>query len=430
MVKILTLNAGSSSHKSCLYNLENPLPEAPPRPLWQGQIDWLSESPSGKAPANSQTARITVRSTDRSSQSDSLGKPRYRQATTETLTLASRAEILAALSRRLHQGEHAVLSGLSEIDAVGHRVVHGGQDYQASVVITPTVKTNIRQLIPLAPSHNSANLEGIELMERLLGEVPQVAVFDTAFHRTMPLVAATYPGPYDWLDQGIRRYGFHGISHRYCAQRAAQLLHPEPLKLVICHLGNGSSLSAVQAGRSLDTTMGFTPLEGLMMGSRCGSVDPGILLHLMRQGMAVEALDELLNQKSGLKGISGVSHDLREIDAAIARGNKRAQLAFDLYIHRLKACLGAMLMSLGGVDALVFTAGIGEHSAKVRAAACEAMAFLGLQLDTAANRAVAGEDCEISAEGSAIRAWVIHTQEDWAIAQDCYQLLKASAHQR
>jgi len=292
-------------------------------------------------------------------------------------------------------------------------------------VINPTVKAAIDRLSALAPNHNPANLEGIELMETLMGDVPQVAVFDTAFHSQIPDVAAIYPGPYSWRDQGIRRYGFHGISHQYCTQRAAQILNRsvDKLRLIICHLGNGGSLSAVKGGRSIDTTMGFTPLEGLMMGTRSGSVDPGILIYLMRQGKSADEIDQLLNRASGLLGISGVSHDLREIGEAISQGNQRAQLAQDMYIHRLKSCIGSMLMSLEGADVIVFTAGIGEHASQIRTAVCEGMAFLGVALDPVANEQHP-VDQDIAIANSSMRVLVIKTQEDWAIAQACERLVR------
>jgi acetate kinase len=286
------------------------------------------------------------------------------------------------------------------------------------------VKETIARLAELAPAHNPASLEGIEAIERILGAVAQVAVFDTAFHAQMPEMAAVYPGPYEWLEQGIRRYGFHGISHQYCAARAAEILDRDlkDLRLVTCHLGNGCSLAAIRGGRSVNTTMGFTPLEGLMMGSRSGSIDPGLLLHLLRQpNYSVDRLDRILNQESGLEGISGISSDLREILAAMTQGNARAQLAFDAYVHSLRSHIGAMLASLGGLDALAFTAGIGEHAASVRAAACEAFAFLGLKLDLDKN-AQSRADWDIAAPDSTVRVLVIRTQEDWEIARECWKL--------
>ncbi|MGC1308479.1 MAG: acetate kinase [Phormidesmis sp.] len=400
-MKILVLNAGSSSQKSCLYDIQGDSNQ-PPEPIWEAQIDWIDQN---------KAARIEIET-----------KTGERQ--TETLESSSRKETLSYLLDFLHKGKTRVITNLNEIEAVGHRVVHGGQDYQASVAITPAVKAAIDRLSALAPNHNPANLEGIELMEQLLENVPQIAVFDTAFHSQMSQVAATYPGPYDWLGQGIRRYGFHGISHQYCAHKAAQILNRQidDLRLIVCHLGNGGSLTAVSKGQSIDTTMGFTPLDGLMMGTRSGAVDPGILIHLMREGKSADDLDQLLNQESGLAGISGLSHDMREISHA-ADQNNRAKLARDLYIHRFKSCFGAMLMSLGGVDAVVFTAGIGENSAWVRAAACEGMAFLGLTLDKVANQQ-SPVDRDIATAESAVRVLVIRTQEDWAIAQNCWHYIK------
>jgi acetate kinase len=256
----------------------------------------------------------------------------------------------------------------------------------------------------------------------------------------MPLAAATYPGPYDWFEQGIRRYGFHGINHQYCAERAAKLLGRDlnSLKLVTCHLGNGCSLAAIREGRSVDTTMGFTPLEGLMMGTRSGSVDPGVLTYLMRRRHFLdEQLDDVLNKKSGLLGISGFSSDMREILAACKNGSApekmaRAKLAFDIYVHRLQSGIGAMIAVLGGADAVVFTAGVGENSPEVRSAVCDSFAFLGLRLDREKNAeppadknpAVKNDDYDISARDAAVRVLVIHAQEDWMIARECWKLAK------
>ncbi len=399
-MKVLVLNAGSSSQKSCLYHIQDELPIAPPTPIWKAQIDWKKQATRLKV----ETYKGEVRE--------------------ETLESSARKETLSYLLNLLCEGSTRVISSLGEIDVVGHRVVHGGADYQKSTKITPEVKSAISRLSALAPNHNPVNLEGIELTEKLLGDIPQIAAFDTAFHSKMSQVAATYPGPYDWLQQNIRRYGFHGISHQYCAHKAAQILKRplEDLRLIICHLGNGGSLSAIKNGHSIDTTMGFTPLDGLMMGTRSGSVDPGILIHLMREGCSADELDRMLNKESGLAGISGVSHDMREIRAAIAQGNPRAKLAQDLYIHRLKSCFGSMLMSLGGVDAVVFTAGIGEHSPWVRAAACDGMAFLGLTIESGANEDFP-VDRDIATADSKVRVLVIKAQENWAIAQDCWHYL-------
>ena len=301
--------------------------------------------------------------------------------------------------------------------------MHGGSEFEKSTLVTPEVKTAISRMAVLAPPHNPANLEGIEVVERILPNIPQVAVFDTAFHRHMPLAAMVYPGPYDWYEQQIYRFGFHGISHQYCSRLAAQILGKdiESLRLITCHLGNGCSLAAIEDGHSIETTMGFTPLEGLMMGSRSGSIDPGIVLYLLHQKkLTVEQLDETLNKSSGLKGISGAG-DMRQVMHDCAEGKPRSKLAFDMFVHRLRYYIGAMLATLAGLDALVFTGGIGENAAEVRAAACESFAFLGLKLDTQKN-AQSPADQLISAVDSAIPILIIHTQEDWAIARECWEL--------
>lgn len=404
-MKILILNAGSSSQKSCLYELAGDrLPDEPPKPLWEAAVDWTHQQGFAQIKVKTSTGRRLK----------------------EEIPTQSRLKVNTQLLETLWQGETAMLKDPSEIDAVGHRVVHGGQEYCKTVEVTAGVKTAISRLSALAPAHNPANLEGIEAVESILGtEVPQFAVFDTAFHSHLPDAAAIYPGPYSWVEQGIRRYGFHGISHQYCAHRAAQLLHRDlqDLRLIICHLGNGCSLSAVLNGCCIDTTMGFTPLDGLMMGSRSGAVDPGILIHLMRQeGYTADRLALELNQESGLKGISGISADLRQVMAAIEVGNPRAKLALDIYIHRLRSGIGSMLASLGGLDALIFTAGVGENSALVRSLACKAFEFLGLKLDEQQNESHP-LDRDLAAGDSKVRVLVIHTQEDWAIAQDCYRCL-------
>lgn len=403
-MKVLVLNAGSSSQKSCLYELATTsLPEQPPKPLWEAHIDWTVATDHGLLQIEAQGHKLKIK-----------------------LDLDARPQAIAQMLDTLVTGPTQVLAQLSEIDVVGHRVVHGGTDYANATRITADVKATIARLSSLAPAHNPANLEGIEAIEQSLGNIPQVAVFDTAFHSQMPAAAAVYPISYEYFEQGIRRYGFHGISHQYCAHRAAQLLNKplETLKLITCHLGNGCSLAAIQGGISVDTTMGFTPLEGLMMGSRSGSIDPAILIHLMRsQQLSTDQLDTLLNKQSGLKGISGLSADMRTILDAGQSGNDRAQLAFDLYIHRLRAAIGAMVATLGGLDALVFTAGVGENAVAVRTHTCQGFEFLGLKLDPEKNAATP-KDKEIAAADSAVSVLVIHTQEDWAIAQDCWRCLQ------
>lgn len=402
-MKILVLNAGSSSQKSCLYQLSNSLPELPIEPLWEAKIDWSRQQG---------IAEIKIE-----------GKGAVLE---EELQTDSRPTVISYMLNTLIEGKTQVIKELAEIDVVGHRVVHGGQEYSEATVVTPKVREVIARLSTFAPVHNPANMEGIEAIEQLLPNVPQVAVFDTAFHSQLPLSAAVYPIPYEYYEQGMRRYGFHGINHQYCAARTAQLLNRDlkPLRLITCHLGNGCSLAAIRGGTSIDTTMGFTPLEGLMMGSRSGSVDPGILVHLLRQGIDVDKLDEILNRASGLKGISGTSGDMRQIMSEIAQGNPRAQLAFEIYVHRLRSHIGAMLATLGGLDALIFTGGVGENQPPVRAAACEGFGFLGVKLDLDKN-AQPSPDQDISAADSAVRVLVIKAQEDWAIATECWKLINA-----
>ena len=277
---------------------------------------------------------------------------------------------------------------------------------------------------------------GIEAIESLSSNMTQMAVFDTAFYRDLPEVAYVYPVPYQWFEQGIRKYGFHGISHQYCTRRAAELLGRdlEELRLISCHLGNGCSLSATKFGQCIDTTMGFTPLDGLVMGTRCGSIDPGIILHLLREKeYTVEELDHVLNFKSGLLGISGVSNDLREIDKAIDSGNIKAKLALDIYIDRLAAKIASLLPALGGLDALIFTAGVGEHHAGIRAAVASKLAFLGVEIDSNLNSlsippeagASSGDDRDLATKRSQVRLLAIHTQEEWEIARTCWQYLNS-----
>ncbi len=403
-MNVLVLNTGSSSQKSCVYRLGDTLPAHPPVPVWEASLEW------GRGGAAARRVR------------GAGGETRE-----ERPEIDSRRGAIGHLLETLWTGRTRVVTGPDEIDVVGHRVVHGGRDYTEATRVTPEVKAAIGRLAAFAPLHNRAELEGIELVEQLLGQVPQVAVFDTAFHSRMPLAAAAYPGPYAWLDRGIRRYGFHGINHGYCAKRAAQLLDRpiESLRLVTCHLGNGCSLAAIRDGASVETTMGFTPLEGLMMGTRSGSVDPGVLIHLLRGDDAPGPgqLDDLLNRRSGLLGISGVSGDMREVLAARARGHERAALAFDMFVHRLRLAIGAMVATLGGLDALVFTAGIGEHAPEVRAGACAGFEHLGLKLDDGKNARPSG-DQDLSAEGSAVRVLVVRAEEDWAIARECWTLLQ------
>ncbi len=399
-MNILVLNAGSSSQKSALYKLSDPVPAVPVPPLWAAHVEW--REPSGEA-----EMAITTQ----------------HGATLNATIAADPTTIWAPLLNHLWSGPTQVIPHPQDIDGVGHRVVHGGRDYRTSVLIDATVEAAIAQLATFAPAHNPANLAGIRAITQILGNIPQIAVFDTAFHAQMPPAATIYPLPYEWFEKGIQRYGFHGISHHYCAQRTAQILGRDlaDLRLITCHLGNGCSLAAIRQGQSVDTTMGFTPLEGLMMGSRSGSIDPGILIHLLRhENFTADQLDQMLNHASGLQGISGQSGDMRQILAAIKSGDPRAQLAFDIYIHRLRAQIGAMLANLGGLDALVFTAGVGEHAPAVRAAVGDGLGFLGIQIDPTLNTTTA-VDQDIATPTSPVRVIVMQTQEDWAIALECFK---------
>jgi len=317
-------------------------------------------------------------------------------------------------------------AGLLSVDAVGHRVVHGGAAFTEAVRVDDAVLAKLAELGDLAPLHNPPALAALAAARRLLPDVPHVAAFDTAFHRTLPEHARTYPVPWQWTAEwGVRKFGFHGLSHDYCSRRAAEMLgrhdHPQ-LRVVVAHLGGGCSLAAVRGGASVETTMGFTPLDGLMMATRCGSIDPGLIEYVgRRHGMSAADIDRALNRESGLLGVSGVSADLRDVRAAAAGGNPRAVLAVEMFTHRLRLGIGAMAAALGGLDALVYTAGIGEHDARLRADACAGLAFLGVGLDPAANDA-ARPDADISSAGTTCRVLVIHTREDVTIAREVERL--------
>jgi acetate kinase len=394
-VKVLVLNTGSSSLKYSLFESDGE------HLLGDGLADW-----------SRQPARFTVR------------RPGGPDATSELL-LAHHGEAVGRVLGELTREPAPLLRSLAEIAAVGHRVVHGGRRYTQSVRVTAEVKAAIAELAELAPLHNPANLDGINAAEAALPGVPQVAAFDTAFHATVPPAAHVYPLPYPWYSEwGLRRYGFHGLSHAYCAGRAAEMLGNRPARrLVICHLGNGCSVSAVHDGRCVDMSMGFTPLEGLMMGTRSGSVDPGLLLYVLRRrGLSAEDLDRVLNKESGLLGVSGVSGDMREVLAAVQSGNERARLALDIYTHRVRQTIGAMTATLGGIDAVVFTAGVGENAAEVRRLSCAGLDGIGLELDGAAN-AARRPDGDVATAGSRGRILVIATREDLMIVRDTVRVL-------
>ncbi len=404
-MKILVFNAGSSSQKSALYEIDEAPSNKRPAALWSGNADWSKTQGRTeiKISANGHNNTYELPST-------------------------SRQEIIKRMLKTLWSGPTRIIENLSDVAVVGHRVVHGGAQYDHSVRVTPEVKENIRRLIEFAPLHNPANLAGIEIIEQLKGDMPQVASFDTSFHSHIPQEVAVYPGRYAWFEQGIRRYGFHGISHQYCTRQAGQILGKDPasFKFINCHLGNGSSLAAIKNGQSIDTTMGFTPLEGLMMGTRSGTIDPSILIYLMhKKGLDGDKIDQLLNKESGLKGISGVSGDIRTIMQAIEQGNKRAQLALDMFIYRLRYFIGAMTASLNGVDVLAFTAGIGENASEIRARVCEGLSYLHLKIDHEKNTA-SPINQEISTPDSAVRILVIHTEEDWEIACECWNIMQTT----
>ncbi len=394
-MKILVLNGGSSSLKATLHDSKET--------LWRAQADWGRRS--GKAFIHMHSA------SDAESESE--------------IAMESTAQVLRPVIESLWSGPAQVLAGPHEVGVVGHRIVHGGKAFQETTRITPEVRAGIRKYAEFAPEHNLLELEGIETAEQVFGpDMPQVAVFDTAFHATLPLAARVYPGPFEWYEKGIARYGFHGISHQYTSRRAAEILGrgSEGLRLVTCHLGSGASLAAVRNGKSVDTTMGFTPLDGLMMGSRSGSIDPGILIYLVRHcGYAADQLDHLLNEESGLKGVSGISSDMREIIAGMETGVERARLAFDVYTHRLCREIGGMVASLGGLDALLFTAGVGENCPPLRAVVCERLGFLGIKLDCGKN-ASPSMDTDVATADSQVRVLVVRTNEDGEIARECQRL--------
>jgi acetate kinase len=394
--KILVCNAGSSSLKFSLFEAEGE------SLLAEGGIDWTTKP-----------TRLVFRRTG-------------RQEIREELELEKHTDAVARILDDLHAGPSAPLRAVGELRAVGHRVVHGGERYTAAVRVTPEVKRVIAELAELAPLHNPVSLAGIEAVEQVLPGIPQVAAFDTAFHATLSEAARTYPVPRKWTREwGMRRYGFHGLSHAYCAGRAAEMVGRRDLQLIIAHLGNGASVSAVCNGICIDTSMGFTPLEGLMMGTRSGTVDPGMLVYLLRQkGLDMNELDHALKYESGLLGVSGVSSDMRQVLAELPH-NPDARLAVDVYVHRVRQTVGAMAATLGGVDALVFTAGVGEHAPEIRKRVCEKLNYLGLGLDRTANE-TCKPDADIAMPASAAHILVIATREDLTIMRETRKLVGSS----
>lgn len=394
-MKILLVNAGSSSLKLTLVEANAG------REIASGLADW----------AGSVTRYRYARPDDKEHSEEGPWK--------------GHAKAVQRFLLDLTQVKPAALPDLEALAAVGHRVVHGGP-FTSSVRITPEVRSRITALAGLAPLHNPPSLEALAAAETELPGVPQVAVFDTAFHSTIPPHAWTYPVPESWTrDWGIRRFGFHGLSHAYCARRAAELLgRPiEDLRLVICHLGHGCSAAAVQGGRCVDTTMGFTPLEGLMMATRSGSIDPSIVLHVQqRHGLTTSQVETALNRESGLLGVSGVSADMRQVLAAAQAGQERARLALAVYAHRVRQAIGSLAVTMGGIDALAFTAGVGEHAAEVRESICTGLECLGLDLDRNAN-AWRQPDADVTQHGSRGRILVIATREDVTMLREVIQVL-------
>ncbi len=390
-MKIFVLNCGSSSVKYKLYDMEGE------RVLAEGRVERVGQ----------ENATITHQSTGKEKITKTMPILEHTVAISETLHLL------------LHP-EHGVLNSLDEIDAVGHRVVHGGESFSESTLIKEDTKDILDSLAELAPLHNPANVMGIRAAERLMPHTPQVAVFDTAFHSTMPSHAYLYAIPFNlYQKHKVRRYGVHGTSHLFVTQKAAEMMGKDikDLKIVSCHLGNGASIAAVQGGQSVDTTMGFTPLEGLMMGTRSGDIDPGAIFYLMKTyDLSLHEIDSLLNKHSGLYGIAGVS-DMRDIEKKMSEGDRLAQMAFDMYEYRIRKYIGAYIAAMGGIDALVFTAGIGENTPSLRTKLCQNLSYLGIELNEELNQK-RGEPLDITTEDSKVRVFVIPTDEELVIARD------------
>ncbi|MDE6898418.1 MAG: acetate kinase [Lawsonibacter sp.] len=355
-------------------------------------------------------------------------KPEGKQAVKEAdVAMPTHNEAIKAVLDALVDKDNGVIGSMKEIDAVGHRVVHGGEKFAKSVLITGEVMAAIEECNPLAPLHNPANIIGIKACQALMPDTPMVAVFDTAFHQTMPAEAYMYALPYEYYEKDkVRRYGFHGTSHKYVTQQAAAMLGKplEELKLISCHLGNGSSIAAVDGGKSVDTSMGFTPLAGLPMGTRCGDIDAGILQYLMNKyGMDIDKMLNVLNKKSGVEGLSCVSSDFRDLETAAEKGDQKAALAQKKFAYEVRKYVGAYAAAMGGVDAVIFTAGVGENDKTIRSMVCEGLEYMGLKLDEAAND-VRGKETVISAADSKVKVLLIPTNEELMIAIDTAALAK------
>lgn len=330
--------------------------------------------------------------------------------------------------KTLTDAKYGVIKSLDQIDAVGHRVVHGGDKFCSSVVINQEVIDKIEECVDLAPLHNPANLKGIFAIQKILPKVPQVAVFDTSFHQTMPPYAYIYALPYDYYEKyGVRRYGFHGTSHRYVAKRGCEFLglDLENSRIITAHIGNGGSITAIKNGKSIDTSMGMTPVEGLMMGSRSGNIDLGVLTYLMdKENLSTQQINDIINKKSGLVGVSGVSSDMRDIENAIEQGNERARLAMDMYFYYILKYISGYIAVLGGVDAIIFTGGVGENQPIMRKYVCDSLAFLGVDFNNELNDRIKGRETELTFPNSKVRVAVIPTNEELAIAIDTEELVE------
>ncbi len=396
-MKILVLNCGSSSVKFKLFDMDKKIV------LTQGGVEKLGMKDS--------FLKMTL--------------PNGEKKVFNDFMLDHHVAI-ALILKILVSKDYGAIKSLDEIDAVGHRVVHGGENFNKSVIITKEVTDGVKACIDMAPLHNPANLEGIYTISKILPKVPQVAVFDTAFHQTMPEYAYMYGIPYELYQKyKVRRYGFHGTSHRYVSKHVCEFLgvEQEGKRIITCHIGNGGSITAIKDGKSIDTSMGFTPLEGLLMGTRSGNVDPGALDFLVeKEQLTSVSLSNLLNKKSGVLGVSGVSSDMRDLDAAAKDGNHRAELALKMYAYRILKYIGAYTAVLGGLDILVFTGGVGENQIEIRAKICSGLKYLGIEIDDNRNQ-LRGQDAIISSDSSRVKVAVIPTDEEFMIAIDTMELV-------
>lgn len=400
-MKILVLNSGSSSVKYKLIDLDG----SNDATLAEGGVEKIGLA----------GGFLKYKKADGSKAIDELGLIDHLQA-------------IKAILAKLTDPTDGCIKSYDEIEAVGHRVVHGGEKFSESVLIDEAVKEKIRECYDIAPLHNPANMIGIDAITELMPNVPQVGVFDTAFHQTMPAKAFMYALPYKYYtEDGVRRYGFHGTSHRYVSGRVCEFLGVDPAKqrIITCHIGNGASMAAVDGGKCVDTSMGLTPVEGLMMGTRVGDVDPGALTFLMtKHGLNAEQMQTIINKESGVLGVSGVSSDMREIEAAVEAGNERARLALDMYMLRITKYIGAYAAEMGGVDIIVFTGGVGENQAKLRADVCSTLGFMGVEIDKEVNAVTRGTETVISSVASKVKVCVIPTDEELTIARDTRALVK------